>query len=139
MLHCNWTLGVRCPELQGETSLFVVVTKEITMLFRSLTAAALLALGLTAAHAEDFSLVSTTVPFGDLNLSKPTDAKVLAGRLVGAAKSVCLQANPDIDSPVLMQQCIGSAISMAMTEIEDRLDQDVSDKLVVVRTSLESP
>jgi UrcA family protein len=125
---------------------FFVVTKEITMLFRSFTAtaAAILALVLTAAHADelnaaDLSKVSTMVPFGDLNLSQPSDAKVLAGRLENAAKSVCLKANPDIVSPFLTQQCVRSAIRTAMGAIEDRLDQDVSDKLVVVRISLESP
>jgi UrcA family protein len=109
------------------------------MLLRPLTAAALLALGITAAHADDFTQVSVSVPYGDLNLSQPTDARVLADRLEEAAKSVCLKANPDVDSPVLMQQCIGPAISVAMVGIEDTLDREVRAKLVVVRTSMANP
>ena len=114
------------------------------MLLRTLASAALLALGLTAAHAadvtnNDFTQVSVYVPYGDLNLAQPTDAKVLADRLEDAAKSVCLKANPDIGSPVLMQQCIGTAISVAMMGIEDTLDQEVRAKLVVVRTSMANP
>jgi UrcA family protein len=119
---------------QGETS-FLLLSKEITMLFRSFTTAALLALGITAAQADDLSQASTTVSFGDLNLSQPADAKILADRLEDAATSVCLKVNPDL-SPALMQQCIDSAISIAMTGIQDRLDQDVRAKLFVVRSSL---
>jgi UrcA family protein len=126
------------PGLQGETS-FMLLLKEITMLFRTLTAAAILVLGITAAQADDLSQVSAYVTFGDLNLSQPADAKILADRLEDAAKSVCLKANPDLDSSALMQQCIDSAISMGMTGIQDRLDQEVSAKLVVVRTSLTNP
>ena len=119
------------------------------MLLRTLTATALLALGVTAAHAADFTTsnfaasdftqVSVYVPYGDLNLAQPSDAKILADRLEEAAKSVCLKANPDIDSPALMQQCIGTAISVAMAGIEDTLDQEVRAKLVVVRTSMANP
>jgi UrcA family protein len=119
---------------QGETS-FLLLSKEITMLFRSFTTAALLALGIAAAQADDLSQASTTVSFGDLNLSQPADAKILADRLEDAATSVCLKVNPDL-SPALMQQCIDSAISIAMTGIQDRLDQDVRAKLFVVRSSL---
>jgi UrcA family protein len=145
----QWNTEVRCSGFQGETSFFIVVTKEITMLLRTLTTTALLALGITAAHAADFTTnnfaannftqVSVYVPYGDLNLAQPSDAKILADRLEEAAKSVCLKANPDIDSPVLMQQCIGTAISVAMVGIEDTLDQEVRAKLVVVRTSMANP
>ena len=109
------------------------------MLFRVFTAAAIFALGIASAQADDFTPVSATVPFGDLNLSQPTDARILADRLEDAAKSVCLKANPDLVSSSAMRQCIDSAISMGMTGIQDRLDQEVSAKLVVVRTSLENP
>jgi UrcA family protein len=108
------------------------------MLLRSLTAAALLALGITAAHADDITQVSVNVPYGDLNLAQPTDAKILADRLEDAAKSVCLKANPDL-SPVLMQQCIGTAVSVAMMGIENTLDREVRAQLVVVRTAMANP
>ena len=112
------------------------------MLFRSfvpLAASAILALGITAARADDDSIVSTTVAFGDLNLAQPDNAKILADRLQDAAKSVCLKANPDIGAASEMQACIDTAVSMAMVQVEDRLDQTVHTDLVNVRTSMESP
>jgi UrcA family protein len=117
-----------------------LLSKEITMLFRTfIPAAALaLALGIPAAQANDLDQASATVPFGDLNLSQPADAKILADRLEDAAKSVCLKVNADL-SPALMQQCVDSAISMAMAGIRDRLDQEVRAKLFVVRNSLANP
>ena len=111
------------------------------MSFRTfaLTASALLVLGVTAARADDDSFVSTNVAFGDLNLSQPTDAKILADRLQDAAKTVCLKANPDIAATPQMQGCIDAAVSIAMSQIEDRLDQGVHADLTNVRTSMESP
>jgi len=110
--------------------------KEITM-YRSFTTAAILALAITAAHADGFA--STHVMFGDLDLSQPADAKVLADRLEDAAKSVCIQANPDDIAPALLQNCIASSISMAMSQIESHLDQSVHAKLVNVRTAMQNP
>lgn len=109
------------------------------MLLRTLTTAALLALGLTAAHAEDSDIVSTTVAYGDLNLSQPADAKILAGRLQDAAKSVCLKANPEIAAKSALGVCTDSAISMAMWQIEDSLDQKVRRNLGNVHISMETP
>jgi UrcA family protein len=112
--------------------------KEITMLLRPFAfAAALLTLGMTAAHAD--ASASTNVAFGDLNLSNPADAKVLADRLQGAAKEVCLKANPEIGSQAVMQDCIDSAIAMAMGRIETRMDENVRANLVNVRTSMATP
>jgi UrcA family protein len=108
------------------------------MLFRTLTTAALFALGLTAAHADD-DYASTSVAFGDLNLSQSADAKILADRLQVAAKSVCLKVQPEIDTPSTMQDCVDTAISVAMLQIEDRLDQKVRTNLGNVRVSMESP
>ena len=73
-------------------------------MYRSFTTAAILALAITAAHADDFA--STRVTFGDLDLSQPADAKILADRLENAAKSVCIQANPDDVAPTMLQNCI---------------------------------
>ena len=105
-------------------------------MYRSFTTAAILALAITAAHADDYA--STRVTFGDLDLSQPADAKVLADRLEDAAKSVCIQANPDDVSPAVLQNCITSSISMAMSRIESHLDQSVHAKLVNVRTAMQS-
>ena len=109
------------------------------MLFRTFLTAATLALTIAGAHADDVSQASAYVSFGDLNLSQPADARILAARLEDAAKSVCLKANPDLASPALMQRCIDSAISMGISGVEDKLDREVSAKLVVVRTSLANP
>ena len=101
--------------------------------------AAFLALGITAAQADDYTQASVYVPYGELNLARPSDAKVLADRLEDAAKSVCLKAKsgprlPDPDAAI-----IGTAISMAMMGIENTLDQEVRAKLVVVLTSMANP
>jgi UrcA family protein len=112
------------------------------MLLRSFTTLAtsiILALGITAARADDYSIVSTTVAFGDLNLAQPADDKILADRLQDAAKSVCLKANPDIGATAELQVCIDTAVSMAMVQVEDRLDRTVDTDLTNVRTSMESP
>jgi UrcA family protein len=106
-------------------------------MFRSFTTAVILAFAVTAAHADDFA--STNVTFGDLDLSQPADAKVLADRLEGAAKSVCAQANPDDIAPTLLQNCVNNSISMAMSQIESHLDQSVHAKLVNIRTAMQNP
>jgi UrcA family protein len=110
---------------------------EITMLFRSLAPAALLALSMTAAHADDYNSAKVTI--GDLNPLNPSDAKILADRLQDAAKTVCVKANPEIDSASAMQDCIDTAISTAMMKIESRLDQNVRAELIDVHTSAETP
>jgi UrcA family protein len=107
--------------------------------FATFTASTILALGITAAHADDDTIISTTVAFGDLDLSQPANAKILADRLQDAAKSVCLKANPDIDSMAEMRDCVDTAVSMAMAQVEDRLDQTVHADLINVRTSMASP
>jgi len=105
-------------------------------MLRSFTTAALFALGITAAHADD---VSTHVSFGDLDLSQPADAKILADRLQGAATSVCLKANPDNISPAMLRNCVDMSVSMAMSRIESSLDESVHAKLINVRTAMETP
>jgi UrcA family protein len=112
---------------------------EITMLFRTFTAANILALGMTAAYADNYSSTSVNVPFGDLNLSQPADAKILGSRLQDAAKSVCLKANPEIPDPTLMRGCIDDAIKTAMGRIETSLEQPAHAAMDNVRTSMESP
>jgi UrcA family protein len=112
-----------------------LLLKEITML-RSFTTAAILALGITAAHADD---ASTDVAYGDLDLSRASDARVLAARLQDAASTVCLKANPENIAPAAMRTCIDVSVSMAMTRIESSLDQAVHAKLINVRTAMEGP
>ena len=95
-----------------------------------------IALGLPAAQAED--VVNTNVAFGDLNLSQPADARILALRLQDAAQQVCLKANPETIPPTYMQQCIDNAVSMAMGRIEISLDRAVRNKLDNVHLAVAS-
>ena len=87
-------------------------------MLRILATAAILALSANAALAD--SQASVDVPFGDLNLSQPHDAKILAGRLEAAAAAVCLKANNDTPSAIpapMMQDCIDTAINIAVSRI----------------------
>jgi UrcA family protein len=109
-------------------------------MLRTFAAAGILALGITlnvtAAHADD---ASTNVTYGDLDLSQPADARILADRLQDAARSVCLAANPDGIARPMLENCITDSVSTAMWQIEAYLDQAVHAKLGNVRTAMQSP
>ncbi len=105
-------------------------------MLRIIATAALLALGITAAQADD---ASTHVDYGDLDLSRPADAKVLADRLQDAAKLMCLKANPDGLASAKLENCVTVSVRMAMSQIESSLDQAVHAKLGNVRTAMQSP
>ena len=102
-------------------------------MLRSFALAAFLALGATAAYADD---ASTQVAYSDLDLSNPTDAKTLAARLQDAAAAVCLKANPENVAPVAMANCINASVSMAVSRIETNMDSDVHDKVHNVRSAM---
>jgi UrcA family protein len=125
--HCNKLLKVF-----REAAPYTLDVKEPPML-RSLTITALLALGTVAAHAED---VSTQVTYSDLDLSKAADARMLAARLQDAATSVCLKANPENPMPQAMQNCVSTSVHMAMTRIQNDMEDAVHDKLSLVRTAM---
>src|ERR1700683_3458634 len=103
-------------------------------MLRILATAAILALSANAALAD--TQASVDVPFGDLNLSQPHDAKILAGRLEAAAATVCLKANSDtlntIPAPA-MQDCINTAINIAVSRIQSSLEGKLRANLVNVR------
>ena len=108
-------------------------------MLRIFTAAALLALtAATAAQAENGTRESMLVAYGDLNLSRPADAKILADRLQDAAAKVCLGANSDIQfnsHPGLtksqeLQDCVDTAINVAMLRIEHSMTARVRANLV---------
>jgi UrcA family protein len=102
-------------------------------MLRTLTLTALLALGITAAHAED---ASTLVSYADLDLSKPADASTFAARLQDAATSVCLKANPQNLGSVALESCVDVSVQMAMSRIQSDMDQAVRAKLSNVRTAM---
>jgi UrcA family protein len=114
-------------------------------MLRTLATAAALALtitlNVTAAHAADEAPdhASTNVVYGDLDLSQAADAKILADRLQGAARSVCVAANPNGVSPALLRNCVDGSVSMAMSQIASHLDEAVRAKLGNVRTAMQSP
>ena len=102
-------------------------------MLRTLALTTLLALGATAAYADD---ASTQVAYSDLDLSKPSDAKTLAARLQDAAAAVCLKANPENVAPSAMANCINASVAMAMSRIETNLDEGVHDKVSNVRSAM---
>ena len=65
-------------------------------MLRTFAAAALLAFTVTSAQADAGSDASVLVVYGDLNLAKPADAKILADRLQAAATRACFDANRDL-------------------------------------------
>ena len=111
-------------------------------MLRTVTAAALLAFTVTTAattaRAETWPEASVPVAYGDLNLAKPADAKILADRLQAAANQACLNANRDLTSdahiaPAIraqMQACVKDAINVAMSRIERSLTQNVRANLI---------
>ena len=100
-------------------------------MFRPFAMTALLALSFTTAQAGDFS---TQVSFADLDLSRPTDAKVMFDRLDSAAKTVCAKANPNAIRPAALERCIDASLDMALAQIQDGLDQGIHDKMVKIGT-----
>ena len=88
-------------------------------MFRTMTIATLLILAATTAQADN----ARQVAFGDLNLSRPEDAKILSDRLQVAAKMVCLDANNSPAGKVAMRGCVDAAITAATIQIEERIEQ----------------
>ena len=78
-------------------------------MFRTITTAAILVLAATAAQAG----ATATVMFGDLDLTRPGDMQVLAGRVRAAATLFCTDGGQD-RHPVLLEyrsrqeRCIAS-------------------------------
>ena len=102
-------------------------------MLRTLTIAACLALGVSAAHAAD---ATTEVNYSDLDLSKPSDARTLAARLRDAASAVCLKANPVNVSAAALEKCVNLSVRMAMTRLQSEMDEAVSGKISNVRTAM---
>jgi UrcA family protein len=91
-------------------------------MFRTLATAAILAFAVTAAQAG--TPVSVGVAYGDLNLTSPQDAAILADRLQVAAQEVCINAN-ETKAPirkVLVRRCIDMAVSRATSQIADEVE-----------------
>jgi UrcA family protein len=102
-------------------------------MLRTITVAALLVLGIATAQAEEEA--TTLVSYSDLNLTNPSDAKVLAARLEDAATSVCVKANPSL-SPSALQSCVDVSVHMAMSRIRSTMNEAVQIQLANVRTAM---
>lgn len=86
-------------------------------MFRTFAAAGVLALTVTAAQAADVA-----VYFGDLSLTDPHDARVLADRLEAAAETSCAAQRPDTyESRMYYQsfydQCVRDASRAAAEKV----------------------
>lgn len=93
-------------------------------MLRILATAAILSLTIIAAQAETAAPSSKGVTYGDLNLSSPKDAAILADRLQVAATEVCLNAN-DTKAPIgkiLVRRCVGLAVSKATAQILEEVE-----------------
>ena len=97
-------------------------------MLRPLILSALIACAATGAARADM-LSSTQVAYGDLNVTNPADAKILAGRLHAAATEVCLAANggepANRTAEIAVQQCIDRAIGTAIASIQQNMEQKV--------------
>lgn len=97
-------------------------------MLRPLVLSALIACAATDAAQADM-LSSTQVLYGDLNITNPADAKILAGRLHAAATEVCLQANGGEPTShvaeIAVQQCVARAIGGAIATIQRNMEDTV--------------
>ncbi len=110
-------------------------------MFRTFATAALLTLTITAAHAGDATSPSVSVAFGDLNLSHPADAKILAGRLQAAAVQVCQDAangQHGVAAQHAIRECVREAIDIALAHIASSQTNAVRANLVSDRQSMTS-
>jgi UrcA family protein len=74
-----------------------------------------LAFSFSAVSAADLSSVSINVKFGDLNISKPLDARVLYNRIRAAAQGACSYYWFERDADEA--RCVHDAIANAVTKI----------------------
>lgn len=93
-------------------------------MLRALTAVSILALTVTAAQAED---AAVDVRYGDLDLSKPSDVRVLEARVHQAADKICsplLQPYPrSLYYRSWFNSCIHAASVRTIRTVEARTGQ----------------
>jgi UrcA family protein len=85
-------------------------------MLRTVTTTAILALTLTAAQAGPV----ITVPYGDLDLSRPADAQVLGARVARAAESTCdslANLRPALFYKSWFAACVRSTAAEATSQI----------------------
>jgi UrcA family protein len=81
-------------------------------------AIALCSLQLTAQAADD-ALPSKKVSYADLDISTPTGAKVLYGRIAAAAHQVCaLSGYKDLGAMQRVNGCVDRAINNAVKDVD---------------------
>ncbi len=93
-------------------------------MLRALTAVSILALTITAAQAEE---AGVDVRYGDLDLSKPSDVRVLQDRIQQAADTVCgplLQPYPrSLYYRSWYNGCVQAASAQTVRRVEARTGQ----------------
>ncbi|HEY4265591.1 MAG TPA: UrcA family protein [Micropepsaceae bacterium] len=109
-------------------------------MLRIIATAAFFALTLNAAQAAE-APPSINVAFGDLNLSRSADTKILAERLEIAAAKVCRGAGAGL-SPVaemyVVRGCVKDAIHIALASIASRQTNATRADLIGSRKTLAS-
>ena len=97
-------------------------------MFRTFTAATLFTLAVTTAQATPLSpppaYAEMNVAYGDLNLTSPADAAILADRLQTAAVTVCMKTNDAKSSirKILVRRCVDMAITRATSKIWSQIE-----------------
>jgi UrcA family protein len=97
-------------------------------MFRTITTATLLSLAVTTAQAAPLSpppaYAEMNVAYGDLNLTSPADAAVLADRLQIAALTVCMKTNDAKSSvrKILVRRCVEGAVARATSQIRSQIE-----------------
>lgn len=110
-------------------------------MFRTFTAATLLTFAVTAAQAAPLSpppaYAEMNVAYGDLNLTSPADAAVLADRLQIAAMTVCMKTNDAKSSvrKILVRRCVDAAVAKATSQIRSQIE---SSPYQAIRANLDS-
>jgi UrcA family protein len=118
-------------------------TQQETVMLRALTAAALLVLcadlSVGAARADDVVKNSVHVSYGDLNLTSSSDDKILASRLAAAAKTVCAPQPGASYADSGTQACMSSAVSEAISRIQDQLEEKLRTSDTDMREAMANP
>jgi UrcA family protein len=106
----------------GRSLAAVRLKPKETMMFRAITTASILALTVTTGYAASDTV---EVKFGDLNLSKPSDARILDDRIQQAANGVCDELLWSYPAAGVYQywykRCINATVAQLAKQVEARV------------------
>ena len=92
------------------------------------TAQVLAAEQIVTGHGMPSNAVSVTVSYADLDLSKPSGARTLYGRITGAAREVCGDQGRRLEEQFQWRTCYQGAISDAVAAVNSPLLTAVHDR-----------